>query len=253
MTLVKFTDVAKYYKGLPHQKNAVNFLGDLLLNTPAAGKLGLEDSEDWLALEVDELEWLQRQISNPTLQKFTDIWRKKNIITPKRFNQRDNPIKPYVTCNSSAHAMVADFYLRRGGRPGLTDDADWVRKVFSGNYGGRGKSNPSVIWDVQKAVAKSYKVNLQWQWNSDYMGLLEELDGGVSAINIWHKGSRPNNKRGGHVIMAVDKTSKGILVHDPFGSRPPYYKDTKNGIYTIGFDEFKWRWQGAWTKFKGLI
>lgn len=77
MSIISLTNIKKYYSGLPHQKKAVKFLGDLLLVTPAKDILKLGSAYSWLHLSDDKLEWLQKQISTRTLEKVTDIWRKE--------------------------------------------------------------------------------------------------------------------------------------------------------------------------------
>ena len=72
---ILLTDAKKYYKELPHQNKAVEYLGNLLLKTPAKHRLGLEAIKDWIHLEDSALQWLQRQISKATLETFAILYR----------------------------------------------------------------------------------------------------------------------------------------------------------------------------------
>jgi hypothetical protein len=256
-SLILLTDAKKYYKQLPHQKQAVEYLGDLLLKTAAAKKLGLKSAMDWITKNDTELYWLGLQLSKETLTKFGLLYRNDPTtsateLESKYFSQRDNTIKPFVTCNSSAHAMFIDYYLRKNNKPGLKSDEDVLKKVFSGKYGAYGK-NPSVSWDIQIKVAKSFGVNCKYS-NEGKGALIKVLnEGGICPLNIYHKGSSKSSRGGGHIVVAVDyDKSKGFYIHDPYGNRPPTY-NTLQGKYWMSESEFDWRFQGLFTKYLGLI
>lgn len=230
MKLINLKDVKKYYIGLPHQKAAVSWLGSLLLNTPAKERLNLTDETSWLNCTSDKLEWLQTQISAKTLEKFATLWRLP-VNTQGQdiqlFSQRDNSILPYVTCSSSSHAMYVDHQLRRKGKSGLSSDEGYLRRVFSGKYGKYG-NNPSVSWDIQTNVCRSYGIESKYVWNSDLTGLAREVEeNGSSVINIYHKGTNRRNRGGGHVVLLAGMSKDSVLIHDPYGTRPPNY-DLKN-------------------------
>lgn len=227
MKLIDLKDVKKYYVGLPHQKAAVSWLGGLLLNTPAKNRLKLETEMSWLNCVSDQLDWLQNQISEGTLEKFAALWRLPNNtqgIDITLFSQRDNSILPFVTCSSSSHAMYVDHQLRRNGKNGLSSDEGYLRRVFSGKYGKYGK-NPSISWDIQTRVCYSYGISSKYIWNSDLTGLAREVEkNGSSVINIYHKGTHKGNRGGGHVVLLADLNKDRALIHDPYGTRPPHYR-----------------------------
>ena len=75
MANILLINVKEFYTGLPHQKKAVEFLGNLLANTPAKKRLGLTNPNDWITISDAKLEWLQRQISDETLNQFIELWR----------------------------------------------------------------------------------------------------------------------------------------------------------------------------------
>lgn len=88
----------EFYTGSSSQKEAVEFLGQLLLNSPAKDRLNLKTKDDWINLSDEALEWLQRQISNITLNKFAYIYRGKKedkIITD--WNDMSSPVSKYFT------------------------------------------------------------------------------------------------------------------------------------------------------------
>lgn len=254
---ILLTDAKKYYKELPHQKAAIEYLGALLLKTPASKTLGLLSTVDWITRNDTQLYWLGLQLSKETLDKFALLYRNdptSNItdLKAKYFSQRDNSIKSSTTCNSSAHAMFIDYYLRKNNKPGLSSDEEVLKKVFSGTYGTYG-TNSSVSWDIQIAVAKSFGINCKYS-NEGKVALIKILnEGGICPLNIFHKGTSRNNRGGGHIIVALDyDKSKGFYIHDPYGSRPPFYASL-DGKYWMTEKEFDWRFQGLFTKFISII
>ena len=78
-SIIYLINIKKYYRGLPHQKEAVEYLGNLLLSTPAKVKFNLIDADDWLKLSNEDLQWLQKQISEQTLTQVSNRWRKSTV------------------------------------------------------------------------------------------------------------------------------------------------------------------------------
>lgn len=246
--------VPNYYKELPHQKKAVQYLGELLLNTPAAKKFSLKENDDWIKLKSSQLQWLQRQISQATLNKFIIIWRSKIIDSfPKQakfFSQRDNKINPLVSCNSSSHAIFVDYVLRNIlHKKGLVTDDEYVQRVYSGKYGTY-KNNNSLSWDVQLRVCRSFGVQCYYS-NKGKRALIKEIQKGlICPANFRHKGNMYKSY-GGHVSVVVDyNKEKGFLIYDPYGTRMPSYKEKFYGVYWISEKEFDYRFQGIFTTFK---
>lgn len=251
---ISLIDCKRYYEGLPHQKGAVEWMGTILLNTPAKSKLGLTTRSSWLNMCDPDLEWLQKQISQPTLDNFAKRWRNQSlsnvVVTPKAFSQRDNSINPDVSCNSTAHAMLVDYHLRKRGLLGFRDDEDFLKRVYSGNYGKFG-SNNSLSWDVQMAVCNSYGVRARYS-NEGLDEVKNEIKkNGVTCVNIFHKGSTPQTRSGGHVILLAgyDEVNKLFRIHDPWGARPSDgYQDKKLLKYDMPESEMRWRFQGIHTE-----
>ena len=258
MQIINLVDCKKYYKGLSHQKGAVEYLGGLLLKTPAKNRLHLYDPYDWIELSDKELNWLQDQISNPTLQRFALLWRAEKVMSfddqIEYFSQRDNKILPYTSCNSSAHAMFVDYVLKtKFGKQGLGTDDEYVSRVYSGKYGRYGRNN-SVSWDIQINVVRSFGIKARYN-NRGKAALIKELttNNMVAPANFKHKGSL-SSPHGGHVVLIAGwDRKKGFLIYDPYGTRMPSYKDTKNGVYWMSNKEFDRRWQGLFTQYLGKV
>ena len=256
---ISFLDVKKYYKGEEHQEEAVSYIGDLLLTTPVKDILGLQSSLDWINLEDKYLEWLQRQIGPLTLDKFTMLWRAPKVVPSieeqvKYFSQRDNKILPYTSCNSSSHAMFADFILRNVlKKEGLHTDDEYVKRIYSGKYGIYGKNN-SMSWDIQMNCLRSFGIKAKYN-NQGKGALINQLEGNmVAPLNIWHKGTSKSNRGGGHVVCCIDyNVDKGFLIYDPYGTRPPYYNKPNHGTYWLNDAEFNWRYQGLFTEYLGPV
>ena len=251
---ISFLDCKKYYKELPHQVEAVTYLGEILLKTPARARLGLSTPVSWISISDEHLIWLQRQISPKTINKFASLWRNKYKKQVEYYSQRDNKTLPYTSCNSSSHAMFVDFILENVlGKPGLGGDDEYVRRVYSGKYGRYGKNN-SVSWDVQVRVVRSFGVRARYS-NKGKAALIYQLTkrGLVAPANFRHKGGI-NSSYGGHVVLITDyDKKKGFLIYDPFGTRMPDYKIKNKGIYWMSEREFNKRWQGLFTEYLGKV
>ena len=251
---ISLVDCKKYYKNLPHQRQAVEYLGELLFKTPAKKRLGLTTYVDWIDLDDSDLVWLQRQISPKTLNKFAAVWRNALGKKVDYFSQRDNKILPYTSCNSSSHAMFVDFILENVlGKPGLVGDDEYVRRVYSGKYGRYGKNN-SVSWDIQVRVVRSFGIRARYN-NKGKAALIYQITkrGLVAPTNFRHKGPA-HRSYGGHVTLATDyDKKKGFLIYDPYGTRMPDYRVKDKGIYWMSEAEFNKRWQGLFTEYLGRV
>jgi hypothetical protein len=256
--LILLTDAKKYYKGLAHQIQAIEYLGDLLLTTSASEKLELKTNKDWIDLQDKDLEWLQKQVSFETLNKFGILYRGAVVSSPsvqlKHYSQLNNYRNQYNSCNSSSHAMFVDYILRTHNKPGLKTDDEYLQKVYSGKYGIYG-TNSSVSWDVQINVVKSYGINCKYI-SGDKQGLIKQITelNLVAPLNFAHKGPI-TSPSGGHVVVAADyDKTKGFLIYDPYGYRMPDYVKQKEGegIYWMTEKEFEARHQSIWTKYLGL-
>lgn len=255
---ISFLDCKKYYKELPHQVEAVTYLGEILLKTPARARLGLSTPVSWINISDEHLIWLQRQISPKTINKFASLWRADKRAPINKhinyFSQRDNKINWAISCNSSSHSMYTDFILRKFGKPGLNTDDEFVRRVYSGKYGKYSRNN-SASWDIVHRVCRSFGVYCKYS-NRGKLALIQEIKrNGISCTNIYHKGTGRRTRAGGHVICVVDyDKDKGFLFYDPWGSKPSNgYINKTQGVYWMTNNEFSWRHQGIHTEFVKLV
>lgn len=258
---IQLIDCKTFFKNLPHQIIAIDYLGELLLKTPAASKLHLINKQDWIKLNDVDLIWLQKQITLSTLSRFAVLYRSDSkssldSIKTKYFSQRDNKINWAVSCNSSSHAMYVDYFLRLNGRPGLSNDDDFISRVYSNKYGSYGRNN-SLSWDLVHRVCYSFGVHCKYV-NFTKKLLIHSLlkDNYITCVNIFHKGLSRSSRSGGHVIVLADylPDTKQFLVYDPWGSQPSNnYLNKSNGIYYMPESEFDWRWQGIYTEFIKMI
>jgi len=135
MSIISLKDVKKYYKGLPKQKQAVEYLGNLLLQTPAKSKLDLKSNTDWVTVSDNKLDWLQAQVSDYTLTKFTDIWRDKSSSLVVDWNDMNCPISKYFTVGEATNYQVARIPKEASIKNNilrLAKELDKVREAWGG-------------------------------------------------------------------------------------------------------------------------
>jgi uncharacterized protein YvpB len=267
MTTILLINAKKYYKELPHQKEAVEYLGNLLLNTPAKQRLSLKTKTDWIKSDDKWLEWLQNQISSNTLEKFASIWRQDvkaenaephppsdKVIEQARkqvyYIQLDNNRKPYSVCNSVAHAMLLKYMLPKALPNDRNADQVYVNKVLSGAFGRKGYRNPSIYWDVQSNGMKYYGLNTRINTSHDRPALESQVSKGIpTPVNISYKSS-------GHVICLVGVDATHFDVFDPYGEMDyvsgRYIRYTNvefnSGKYRVSKAGFYRRWQSVFTQ-----
>lgn len=276
MDIVKLTDVPTFYKDLPHQQHAVKWLGGNLLTADIAKeKLNLETEFDWLRRSPSQIEWLQKQISIPTLQTFTKKWRHQDgikfidsdddpedIKVYKKlpyFTQLDNPIKPHSTCFSSSTWMAKESIFYTG-----KDDANYVKQVMGGKFGRKGYSNPSIYWDVHVKGLAFYGIKAQINWSNSWDEAINQFEetGFLTPINLLHR-RHISNPGGGHIVClgALERDANGnktgrIEVRDPYGELNLINgtSDLKaSGIYYATLKNLRRRWQGLSIKYLGKL
>ena len=126
------------------------------------------------------------------------------------FPQTDNYRDANRTCNSSACAMVLE-YFKPGTLKGPKGDDAYVQKVFA-----IGDTTDHV---VQTRVLSSYGIKSHFSYGLSFADLDRELSAGRPVvIGILHRGplSAPT---GGHMVVVIGKTPSGdYVVNDPYGS-----------------------------------
>ena len=135
---------------------------------------------------------------------------KPNILEVPWFPQTDNYRDANRTCNSSACAMVLE-YFKPGTLKGPKGDDAYVQKVFA-----IGDTTDHV---VQTRVLASYGIQSSFSYHLSFDDLDRELSNGRPVvIGILHRGplSAPT---GGHMVVVIGKTPSGdYVVNDPYGS-----------------------------------
>jgi len=126
------------------------------------------------------------------------------------FPQTDNYEDAHRTCNSSACAMVLE-YFKPGTLQGAKGDDAYLRKVFA-----IGDTTDHV---VQTKVLASYGINSHFSYGLSFNDLDRELAAGRPVvIGILHRGPL-SNPAGGHMVVVIGKTPAGdYIVNDPYGS-----------------------------------
>lgn len=135
---------------------------------------------------------------------------KSSILDVPFFPQTDNYRDANRTCNSSACAMVLE-YFKPGTLKGAKGDDAYVQKVFA-----IGDSTDHV---VQTRVLASYGIKSHFSYGLSFADLDRELAAGRPVvIGILHRGPL-SNPIGGHMVVVIGKTPAGdYVVNDPYGS-----------------------------------
>jgi GH24 family phage-related lysozyme (muramidase) len=234
---INLVDAALYYRGLPHQKTAIQWLqGSTGIQKQAEFARLYRDSEQdrpisfveafqyWAGLphQRQAFEWLQANTEPKTLVEFARLWRKKPSkdaeirLQIPYFSQRDNYAEWWRTCFSSTNAMAVKYF----NWDAIASDDEYLKRV-------------RVIGDttsqaVQSQVLAGYGIKHQYSQGFDFEDLDRSLDQGLPvAIGILHRGSW-ENPTGGHWLLVIGRTASGdaYWCHDPFGDLMSGYSKT---------------------------
>ena len=184
----------------------------------------------------DSAEWVQTYRNKPEpKQEDLDI-----ILPVPYYQQLDNYAQPHRTCNSSACAMILE-YFKPGTLKGPKGDNDYLREVF--------KVGPSQDHDVQTEVLKGYGIKSKFVTNLSFEDLDKELESKRPVLlGILHLGTLANPK-GGHMIVVIGKNDKGqYICHDSYGDLYDGYTSSvlngKSVIYERHVLERRWTVEG---------
>lgn len=193
---------AEHYKGLPHQKEALE---------------ALEDSLDEDTLKAFKAAYSPSQTPPTPSPAPTPPYQPKFPLAVPYYYQRDNATgQGERMCFSSAMAMAIE-YLDPKALSG--DDDDYLRVVQ--RYG------DTVSSEAQLKAARSLGLDVTFHTNLTEQDLLNQLGRGIPVpIGILHKGSIQNPTGGGHWICLIGYDATNFYVHDPFGEL-----DLVNGGY----------------------
>jgi hypothetical protein len=271
MASIQLKDVFQYYKGLPHQIEAIRLLQNTIpdANLEAFAEIWRSVPESAPAAEAKpttvtvnqigdasyvSVEQLKKAIGTTSatgnafvdgqtakLAKYCEQGKAPNLNTGTNYySQRDNYTMPHRTCNSSSNAMYLDWLRRSTGRPGLGGDGDYLRTLLT--FG------DTIYHENQTEALKKYGFSTAWLDDSNTERVNALLDAGFPVVvNILHRGSI-DSPRGGHVIMLCGRRkSEGTYISmDPYGTLGSDYSDPNGKYAPISKRSFDARWQGGY-------
>lgn len=185
----------------------------------------------------DSSEWVKEYRTKPESPK-------PNILAVPYYPQTDNYTNWQRTCNSSACAMVLE-YFKPGTLKGVKGDDAYIQKVFA--------IGDTTDHSVQTKVLSSYGIKSDFRYNLSFDDLDRELSAGRPiVIGILHRGplSAPT---GGHMICVIGKSLDGnsYICNDPFGDlMSGYTTDVNKGkgaIYPVEVLKKRWTIEGPRT------
>jgi len=243
-------DVAANYKGLEHQKAALGWLqsniSDGILNKfkdefspPMSGSI---------ATAAPATPKFSTECAADQYKKLCGYAKSgvANIDTKTTYySQRDNYTMGGRTCNSSASAMLLDWWRRAAGMEALGGDDEYLRKVL--------EIGDTIYHENQTDAIAKYGFKSKWispvdePTKEDFDRVDGLLDNGFPVtVNILHRGSE-NAPTGGHVILLIARRkSEGTYVsHDPYGNFGSGYKNPNGRFSLISRNSFRNRWQGG--------
>ena len=181
LIMISLLQAAKYYKELPHQKEAWDYLTSLLTAT-----------------ELEKFAKLYR--SAPVAEWLIPI----NLISQRDVKgdlNRDGRPDWYQTCNVTSVAMVVNFY--KGLKVTPTD----IDKLIVRRQGSR-YSHANLAWALSH-----YSITSKFSTSTLTSNIIESIKSGNPVI--W------SNKltSGGHiaVLSGWNETKQAFRIHDPYG------------------------------------
>jgi len=180
MPEINLVDVATYYEGLPHQKEALQ-----LLQQSMPGSL-LQKKAAWYQ------KWSETDVVNPLPVEY--MWQRDNYD-----GEGDRE------CQTSSIAMVLKFL----GVPGIVSDDDYLRIIK--RYGDTTEQATHMKALGYLGVKASFATTLH---KSDVINQIEA--GKPIPCGMLHHGS-VGHPTGGHYICIIGFTDDAVIAHDPFG------------------------------------
>ena len=184
MPEVNLVDVATYYEGLPHQKEALQLLQQSM---PAS-------------LLQKSAGWYQKWSETPEVTE-------QNPLNVPYFWQQDNGPQGWRQCQTSSIAMCL-AYLKV---PGIEDDTDYLHVV--------NKFGDTTVQETHRQALASIGVKAEFCQDLHKADLIAEIDRGYPvAVGMLHHGSL-SNPTGGHFIVIRGYSTSHALVHDSYGEQ----------------------------------
>lgn len=151
------------------------------------------------------------------------------------FSQRDNPVNPDGTCNTSSNAMLCAYL---SGQITTDDEFTAVRERYSSD---------STLHPPQAQALREFGIESYWDYGMTFEALDDQLARGIpTVIGILHRGSE-SYPTGGHICVVIGKTTGGdYVVNDPYGSVNNDYADGNGAgvVYSKKVLESRWTANG---------
>ena len=184
MPEINLVDVATYYEGLPHQKEALQLLQQSIPDSLLQKSAG----------------WYQKWSETPEVTT-------GNPLDVPYFWQQDNGPEGWRQCQTSSIAMCL-AYLKV---PGIEDDTDYLHVV--------NKFGDTTVQETHRQALASIGVKAEFRQDLHKDDLIAEIDRGYPvAVGMLHHGSL-SNPTGGHYIVIRGYSDIHALVHDSYGEQ----------------------------------
>ena len=204
--MIRFSDAAKYDRGMARQIDAWRFVFD------AAPADAWDAFQDKLPESVVN-EFAGRFRSGvtaapapPTAPKLPVQQQSSRVLAVPFFSQRDNYRESDRTCFSSTNAMALKFL-----RPGaIANDDDYIRTVFT--------IGDTTDGNVQVQALARYGVKAAFRQDGNFGLVRAQINKGFPVPFGWvHRGPIGQPRGSGHWALAIGYTETALVVHDPWG------------------------------------
>lgn len=209
--MIRFSDAAKYDKGLARQSDAWRYL------------FGAAPAEAWEAFQAKLPEAVIAEFARrfrsgdatgvpaapapvaippkPPLQQGST-----KLLSVPFFSQRDNYRDADRTCFSSTNAMALKFLKPSA----ISGDDDYIRTVFS--------LGDTTEASVQIRALARYGLKAVFRQDANFDLVRAQLNKGIPVPLGWvHRGPVSRPRGSGHWALAIGYTATGLVVHDPWG------------------------------------
>ena len=184
MPEINLVDVATYYEGLPHQKEALQLLQQSIPDSLLQKSAG----------------WYQKWSETPEVTT-------GNPLDVPYFWQQDNGPEGWRQCQTSSIAMCLAYKKV----PGIEDDTDYLHVV--------NKFGDTTVQETHRQALASIGVKAEYRQDLHKDDLIAEIDRGYPvAVGMLHHGSL-SNPTGGHYIVIRGYSDIHALVHDSYGEQ----------------------------------
>ena len=176
----------RYYKGEPHQMEAVQ-----LLQQSCPDSLLKSDSA-----------WIVKFREVPPAPEVPHL---SNPLPVKYFWQQDNGPEGWRQCQTSSIAMCLNYLSI----PGINDDVDYLKIVQ--------RFGDTTLQSSHQQALKSLGVPAKFKTDGCKQDLINRINYGFPApIGILHHGPVSAPSGGGHYIVVIGYTDTHAICHDPY-------------------------------------